>query len=211
VNNKCLCLGDDYVPFYIKIIRFIFIISLIIFMNTLHLNHKYFYGKFEYFDNKYDLKNIYLDKGVPSSEIFSYALKHTAIFGFISFIICYLVQEILNRFLINNRKELDDIINSTIGKVKDEKIREILQKPRRKYIIIISINFAFMIIFYYFITNFFGVYRGGIIDYLTSSLITFIFIQGFPFILCLVFALLRYFGIKNSNQTLYKIGQLVIY
>ena len=211
VNNKCLCLGDDYVPFYIKIIRFIFIISLIIFMNTLHLNHKYFYGKFEYFDNKYDLKNIYLDKGVPSSEIFSYALKHTAIFGFISFIICYLVQEILNRFLINNRKELDDIINSTIGKVKDEKIREILQKPRRKYIIIISVNFAFMIIFYYFITNFFGVYRGGIIDYLASSLITFIFIQGFPFILCLVFALLRYFGIKNSNQTLYKIGQLVIY
>ena len=210
-SDKCSYFGDDYVPLNIKIIRFIFMILFIIFMNTLHLNHKYFYNKFEYFDKKYDLKNKLLEKEISSNEIFSYALKNGAVMGFISFIVCYLVQELLNRYLINNRKAVDDLVNSTIGKVKDERIREILRKPRKKYIIIVSINFLLMIIFFCYITNFYGVYRGGILDYLAASLITFIFIQGFPFILCLVFALFRYFGIKKSNNRLYNIGQLLIY
>ena len=211
LSDKCIYFGDDYVPLNIKIIRFIFMISLIIFMNTLHLNHKYFYNKFEYFDNKYDLQNKLLEKEISSSEIFSYALKNGALMGFISFIVCFIIQELLNRYLINNRKTVDDLVNSTIGKVKDERIREVLRKPRRKYIIIVIINFVLMIIFYCYITNFYGVYRGGILDYIAASLITFIFIQGFPFILCLVFALFRYFGIKKSNNTLYNIGQLLIY
>ena len=211
VTNKCIYLGEDYVPLTIKTIRFIFILSLNMFMNILHLNHKYFYHKFEYFDKKYDLRNIELETKISSSEIFSYAFKNTFLMGFISFIICFLVQEILNRFVINNRVEIDKLINSTIGKVKDERIKEILRKPRIKYIILVSINFAFMIVFFYCITNFYGVYRGGIVDYIAAFLITFIFIQIFPFILCLIFALFRYFGIKKSNDKLYKIGQLLIY
>ena len=180
-------------------------------MNILHLNHKYFYHKFEYFDKKYDLRNIELDTKISSGEIFSYAFKNAFLMGFISFIICFLVQELLNRFVINNRVEIDKLINSTIGKVKDDNIRKVLSKPRIKYIILVSINFIFMIVFFYCITNFYGVYRGGTIDYIAASLITFIFIQIFPFILCLIFALLRYFGIKKSNERLYKIGQLLIY
>ena len=211
VTNKCIYLGEDYVPLTIKIIRFIFILSLNMFMNILHLNHKYFYRKFEYFDKKYDLKNIELQTKISSSEIFSYAFKNTFLMGFISFLICFLVQELLNRFIINNRVEIDKLINSTIGKVKDEKIKEVLKKPRIKYIILVSINFALMLVFFYCVTNFYAVYRGGIIDYIAASLITFIFIQIFPFILCLIFSLFRYFGIKKSNDKLYKIGQLLIY
>ena len=211
LTNKCIYLGEDYVPFNIKIIRFIFILSLTIFMNTLHLNHKYYYKKFEYFDKKYDLRNIELGKNISSSEIFSYAFKNSFVMGFISFIFCYLVQEILNRYVINNRVEIDTLINATIGKVKDVIIKEILRKKRKKYIILVIIDFVFMIGFYFYITNFYGVYYGGYIDYLAATVITFIFMQFFPFLLCFIFTLFRYYGIKNSNSTLYKLGQLLIY
>ena len=210
VSNKCLCLGDDYVPLSIKIIRFIFIITLNIFMNTLHLNHKYFYNKFKYFDKKYDLKNVDLEK-ISSTEIFVYAFLNSIISGFVSFIFCYLVQELLNRFVFNNRKKMDYLLNSKNGNVKRHEIMDVLTKPRLKYIIVIIINFIFMLGFYFFIVNFFAVYRGGIIDYLAAATWTFIFIQIFPFILCFIFAIFRYIGIKNSNDKLYKAGQLLIY
>ena len=211
VMNKCIYLGEDYVPFTIKIIRLIFLLSLNIFMNVLHLNHNYFYDKFEYFDKKYDIRNKSLEKGISSSELFSYAFKNSILISFISFVFCYLVQELLNRFIINNRKDIDKLINSTIGKVKDEKLKEVLRKQRKKYIILSIINFALMLVFYFCITNFYGPYRGGIIDYLAAFLMTFIFMQIFPFVICLVFAVIRHFGIRNSNEKLFNIGQILIY
>ena len=179
-------------------------------MNALHLNHKYFYGKFEYFDEKYDIKNV--DPGkISSTEVFIYAFKSTVLSGFVSFMFCYIIQEFLNRFILTNRKEMDNLINDKKGKVKNEEIKEVLRKPRIKYIIVIIINFIFMIGFYFFIINFIGVYRGGVIDYFAGATWTFIFMQVAPLIICLIFAALRYIGIKKSNHFLFKIGQLLIY
>ena len=211
VMNKCTYLGEDYVPFTIKIIRFIFMISLNLFMNVLHLNHNYFYDKFEYFDKKYDLRNKPLEKEISSNEIFSYAFKNSILMAFISFVFCYLVQELLNRFIINNRRAVDKLINSTVGKVKDEKLKEVLRKQRKKYIILSIINFILMLVFYFCIINFYGPYREGIIDYLSAFLMTFIFMQAFPFVICLVFSIIRYIAIKNSNDKLFNIGQILIY
>ena len=209
-SSKYVLLGDDYVPFSIKMIRFIFFISLNIFMNTLHLNHKYFYKKFEYFDNIYNIKNIDIEK-ISSTEIFTYAFINSVVYGFVSFMFCYIVQELINRYILNNRIDMDDLISSKNGQVTNEEIRELLRRPRIKYIIVVSLNFAFMIMFYFYIVNFFAVYRGGIIDYLASATWTFIFMQVIPFIICLIFAIFRYVGIKKSNHKLYKIGQLLIY
>ena len=212
VSYKCTTLGDEFVPFSIKLIRFLFLISLNIFMNTLHLNHKYFYKKFEYFDKLYDLKNIFLENKISNSEIFSYAFKNSYLLGLASFVFCFLVQELLNRYIISNRKKIDNLLNSKNGKINtNDEIKEILKKSRIKYIIVVIFGFIFMFGFYYCISNFYAVYKGGIIDYLTASLWTFIFIQVFPFILCLIFAFLRYLGIKNSNNSLFKAGQLLVY
>ena len=68
-----------------------------------------------------------------------------------------------------------------------------------------------MFVFYFYITNFYGVYAGGYIDYLAATFITFLFMQIIPFLICLGFALFRYYGVKKSNSTLYKMGQLLIY
>jgi hypothetical protein len=209
-SDKYILLGDDYVPFYIKMIRFIFFISLNIFMNTMHLNHKYFYKKYLYFDGIYDIKNVDIEK-ISSTEIFVYAFKNSVGYAFVSFMFCYIVQELLNRYILNNRIEMDNLINSKKDQVTNDEIKGVLLKQRIKYIIVTSINFAFMIMFYFYIVNFFAVYRGGIVDYLASATWTFIFMQIIPFIICLIFALFRYIGIKKSNNKLYQVGQLLIY
>ena len=210
--NECNALGDDFVPFQIKLIRFFFFISLNIFMNCLHLNHKYFYKKFEYFDNLYNIRDSFLEKTISSNEFFLYAFKNSALLALISFVICFLVQELLNRFVINNRKKIDRLLITRDPKTKiNDEIIEILRNSKTKYIILFVINIIFTVAFYFLIINFFAVYRGGIIDYLAASTWTFIYLQIFPFILCFIFALFRYFGLKNSNNKLYKIGQLLIY
>ena len=181
-------------------------------MNCLHLNHKYFYKKFEYFDNLYNIRDSFLEKTISSNEFFLYAFKNSALLALISFVICFLVQEILNRFVINNRKKIDRLLITRDPKTKiNDEIAEILINSKTKYIILFVINIIFTVAFYFLIINFFAVYRGGIIDYLAASTWTFIYLQIFPFILCFIFALFRYFGLKNSNNKLYKIGQLLIY
>lgn len=208
----CNTLGDDFVPFQIKLIRFIFFILLNIFMNCIHLNHKYFYKKFEYFDNLYNIRDSFLEKTISSTEFFLYAFKNSALLALATFVLCFLVQELLNRFAINNRIKIDNLMNSKDQKIKvNDEIVEILRSSKTKYIVLFVINIIFTIVFYFFMVNFFSVYRGGIIDYLAASTWTFIYLQIFPFILCFIFALFRYFGVKNSNNTLYKIGQLMVY
>ena len=181
-------------------------------MNCLHLNHKYFYKKFEYFDNLYHIRDLFLEKTISSSEFFLYAFKNSALLALAAFVLCFLVQELLNRFLINNRIKIDRLLNSRDEKDNiNDKIAEILINSKTKYIILFVINIIFTIVFYFLMVNFFVVYRGGIIDYLAASTWTFIYLQIFPFILCFIFALFRYFGLKNSNNKLYKAGQLLIY
>ena len=210
--NGCNILGDDFVPFQIKLIRFIFFISLNIFMNCMHLNHKYFYKKFEHFNNLYNIRDSFLEKTIASNEFFLYAFKKTALLALASFVLCFLVQELLNRFVINNKKKIDKLLNVRDPKAKiNDEIIEILSNSKTKYIILFVINIIFTVVFYILIVNFFAVYRGGIIDYLAASTWTFIYLQIFPFILCFIFALFRYFGLKNSNNKLFKIGQLLIY
>ena len=160
----------------------------------------------------YNIRDSFLEKTITSNEFFLYAFKNSALLALASFVLCFLVQELLNRFVINNKKKIDRLLNirEPNAKINDE-IIEILSNSKTKYIILFVINFIFIVVFYYLIVNFFAVYRGGIIDYLAASTWTFIYLQIFPFILCFIFALFRYFGLKNSNNKLFKIGQLLIY
>ena len=82
-------------------------------------------------------------------------------------------------------------------------------KIRIKYYIFIILNFILMIIFFIYLTNFYVVYTGGVLDYIGAGILTFIFLQIFPFISSLILALLRYYGLKKNNKKLYKLSQLL--
>ena len=213
---KCLKLEDNNIPTLVKIMRIIFILSLNIFFNIFHLEQKYFRKKFDHFNNKYNLINEKIEGNISTNEIFTYALIHAILSGFISFIVCLIIQSILNIFIFNSRKKLNVIASrKSMNKGKDyEKVHEIyliLKRERKWYIIFFSIGMVVMVIIFYLLINFNEVFRGGILDLVAGVFWTFIFLQIIPFIYCLIFALIRYKGIKNKNKKMYLLSQIIFF
>ena len=222
---KCLKLEESHIPTLVKFMRIIFVLSLNMFFNILHLEQKYFRKKYNYFNEKYNIRYVYLDQKISLSERFTYGLGHAVLSGFISFLICLVIQSVLNYFFFNIRKKLDKAIegkeiddnekkykkNKSKKNENKEEILEILRKAKKTYIIIFAVVFAFMIIVFYSAINFAGVYIGGVLDFIAGVFWTFIFLQIIPFIYCLIFSLCRYLGIKKDIEILYNIGQSIFF
>ena len=111
------------------------------------------------------------------------------------------------------RKKVYIIIKQCKNDEKEEikELNAFLLKYNCYFIIISGINFIFMILFFFYMINFSEVYKGGYIDYITSSLLTWAFLQIFPFITCFVSTIFRYCGIHNKCRKLYKLNQVYIF
>ena len=108
------------------------------------------------------------------------------------------IRNKINEILINNNKYEEEII-------------EFFGTIMIKYKFMFLIDIILMIIFFCYIVNFSAVYEGGDLDYISASILTFIFLQVFPFFICLVLTLIRYLGLKISSESLYKISQILAY
>ena len=186
---KCLKITDTNIPILIKIMKIIFIISLNIFFNVLHLDQKYFKNKYIYFNNKYNIVHEYLDQNIPLNERLSYGFKNAYISGLISFLICFIIQSILNYFFFNEYLyplKYNIHINTVNFRININKDKNITEKNYKKYLLIFGIGFIMMIVIFYSVITFNEVYRGGYIDLLAASIWTFIFLQTIPFIFCFV-------------------------
>ena len=212
---KALKIEESYIPTLVKLMRIVFIFALNFFFNILHLDQKYFVKKYEYFNKKYNLINSFLTEKITLSERFVYGLTHAVLAGFISFLICIIIQSFLNFFFFDIKKELSKISESkkNLKNKKDEKneILQLMTNARRCYIIFFSIGFAIMIIIFYSSITFAEVYIGGVLDLIAGVFWTFIFLQIIPFIYCLAFAFCRYKGLKDNNEKLYNIGQSIFF
>ena len=203
---KLLNITESFVPSGIKLIRFFFLLGLNFFINSLFISQKYFSAKFKYFDNKYNLRFNHLGNDISINERFSYAFKHTILFAVYTFLICYVIQAIINYFYFNLRKTINVIIvnNSNV----EEEIKDYLDTVRTKYQFIFMINIILMLLFWYYIINFSAVYTGGDLDYIAASILTFVFLQIFPFFICFFLARIRYCGLKKSEENIYKFSQV---
>ena len=204
---KYLKIEESHIPTLVKVMRIIFILSLNIFFNILHLEQKYFRKKFEYFNGKYNLRYTFLEVKISSSELFYYGFSHAYAAALISFLICLIIQSVLNYFFFDVKKKLN--INEK-NKTKVE-ILQFMKEVRRRFIIIFAISLGIMVIIFYSSITFSQVYRGGVLDLIAGALWTFIFLQIIPFLLCLVFALFRYYGIKNNKKILYDLSLSVYF
>ena len=214
---KILKLEESHIPTLVKIMRMIFYLSLYIFFNLFHLEQKYFRKKFEFFNNKYNIISENMNEDISSNEIFKYSLVHTILSGFISFIICLIIKSVINYFIFNIKKKMNLVI---LKSKKNKKIREeekiheiflIMKKAKKKFIIFFSICLAIMILIFYAMINFNEVYHGGILDLIAGVFWTFIFLQIIPFIYCLIFAFIRYLGIKKKNEKMYYFSQIIFF
>ena len=208
---KILNITESFIPQGIKFIKFIFILGLDFFINSLFISQKYISKKFVYFDNKYNLRFDDLGIDISINERFSYAFKHTILYSVYTFLICYVIQAILNYVYFNLRKRINAIIMTKDDGNIEEQLKEYFETVRTKYKFIFMINIILMLFFWYYIINFTAIYRGGDLDYIAASILSFIFLQIFPFFVCLILALLGYCGLKKSDENIYKISQVLAY
>ena len=210
---KALQINKSFIPISMKIIRFFFILSFNMFINSLFLTQNYFKKKYTYFNNKYNIQYDEESKKISSNEKFAYAIKNTIAFSISTFIICLVIQFIINYCFFNIRKKIWIILKECDDDKKEEikEMNKFFNDKNCFYIILAIINFVFMIFFFFYIINFSEAFKGGIIDYLGGTFMTWLFLQVIPFISCIISSLFRYYGLKNQNNRLYKLNQVYIY
>ena len=210
---KALQINRSFIPLSMKIIRFVFMFCFNMFLNSLFLTQKYFKKKYNYFNNKYNIQYDENSKSISSSEKFVYAIKNTIAFSVSVFIICLVIQFFMNYYLYNLRKQIWVILTECDDDKKEEikEMNKFFNSKNCFYIILASIKFILIIFFFFYIINFSQAYKGGIIDYVGATFMTWLFLQVIPFISCLIFALFRYYGLKKQDNRLYKLNQVYIY
>ena len=199
------------IPLQMKLIRFLLMVILNIFINAMTITQNYFKEKYEYFNKKYDIdgsNNMKLK--IDPIERLSYAMKHCFPEAIITFIICMIVQFIINFIFFGIRRELCLIsINEKKENISKE-VQKLVKKTKVRYIIFAFVNLVFMIIFFVYLTNFSMAYQGGALDYIGAGMWTFIFSQILPFISSIIISCLRHYGMKNKNEGMYKMSQVLL-
>ena len=197
----CCKITESYIPLSIRLIRSLFMIILSLVLNIIFLNQTYYDNKFDYFNKEYIIINSETDDiNIPSGKRLTYAVKNTFGKAVISFIILLAVQFIFGIVFFSVRKS---IIKAKMKK-SHKVIQEIIAKSKKKNIAFYIIVMVCMILFFFTISGFIGIYGGGVVDYLTAGIISLILLEIFPFIWSLIIALFTYLGMKNNNKCCYK-------
>ena len=199
------------IPMQMKLIRFLLMVILNLFINSMTITQNYFKEKYNYFNKKYHIEESDTVKiKIDPIERLSYAMNHCFPEVIVTFIICVIVQFIVNFIFFGIRRELCLIsINEKKENINRE-VQKLIKKTKTRYIIFAFINLVFMIIFFVYLTNFTTAYSGGALDYIGAGVWTFIFLQILPFISSLIITMLRYYGMKKNKEGMYKMSQVLL-
>ena len=199
------------IPIQMKLIRFLLMLILNIFINSMTITQEYFKKKYEYFNEKYQIEaSENMKIKIDPLERLSYAMKHCFPEVIVTFIICMIIQYIINFIFFGIRRELCLISINEKKENLNKAVEKLVKKAKVRYIIFSFINLVFMIIFFVYLTNFSTAYSGGALDYIGAGIWTFIFLQILPIFSSLIIALLRYYGIKKNKEGMYKISQVLL-
>ena len=201
----------SYTPFQIKFIKIIFMLLFNLFINSLLLTQDYFIKKLYYFDKIYHYFNLQLENSISFKEKLKYSMNHNFPRIMISFLICLFVQTLIEHIFFCERKKIYKFLISKSFTDVNNFIDNMDRKIRIKYNIYLFINYIIMITFFIYLSNFTAVYIGGITDIIGSGILTFILLQISPLITSLIIVLLRYHGLKKSNNLLYKFSQILLH
>ena len=202
---KYLKAQELYVHFLVKTIKIITYLLLNIFFNSFHLEQEYFRKKFEYFNHKYEIINTI--KNISLSERFSYSFQHTIKVGIISFIICSIIQFFVDYFFFNSKNKLVKLKQESNNDNRNIIIFLNEHYYNKYYLIFFSLNLITIVFICYTLITFNQIYKGGLPDLFAAMIWTFIFLQFFPFINCIIFAFIIKEGMKHKIDCLIKVGE----
>ena len=208
---KMFKITESCIPMQMKLIRFLLMLILNLFINSMTITQNYFKDKYDYFNRKYNLEKTDAVKiKIDPLERLSYAMNHCFPEVIFTFFICMISQFIINFIFFKIRRELCLIsINEKKENINKE-VQKLIKKAKVRYIIFSFINLIFMIIFFIYLTNFTAAYSGGALDYIGAGIWTFIFLQILPAISSLIISLLRYYGMKKNHEGMYKMSQVLL-
>ena len=195
-----------------KIIRFIFMIILNIFFNTVFLSQNYFIKKYNYFNDKYNLeKSAEKDLIISTNDKVKYAFSHCIGNAFISFIICLIIQFIIGIIFFGTKKKIDNIIENKQKISQEEEYSTSMYKIKCFFIIFFIINFVLVIILSSYVIGFNMIYDKSIADFLIPTFVTFLLLQIIPFLISIVIALIMFNGLKNDDKKLINIAKTCLF
>ena len=216
---------QNFIPFSMKAIKIIFCGMLILFFNSMLITQNYLYKKFNYFNDKFDFKNMQLNDDISYSEKIKYSSNKNGANSFFTYLIVILFDIVISlllsvrfriKILLDEFYEIDSGKNSVVNKDKKEQKsfeKELLKVSDLKnfYIYIILVFFAFLIAFFIYIINFCYAYKAESPDLFFSSLWSFLFYIAFPFVTNLIPAALRYSSLKeNCQEFVFNISKILI-
>ena len=181
---------DVLEPFTIKAICFFLNMGLIFTVNGLLYTEDEISAQFY---SEEDNSFLYLLKNELSRVV--YASMITIVVEFM--IDCLFSSKSRIEILIKREKDQN---------VFREEIMTIMKTMKIKYIVFLVVNFILMLMFWYYCCAFCNCYPNTAMNWLISSFFTWGIILLFPFLLCLVIAILRYLGLKYKWEICYKIS-----
>ena len=175
----------------IKIILFIFSFSLNYTINILFFTDS-------------TMNKIYEDEGIFN---FIYLLPKILYSTLISTIIMILVKK-----LASTNKDLLKLKKNNIIKEYGNKLPQIIKCIKIKIFIFFEICFAFLILFWYFVSCFNAVYKNTQVIIIKDTIISFGLSLSYPFILFLISSIIRICSIKKPEKYMeifYKLSKVL--
>ena len=192
-NNFILntIISDSFINLLpIKISYLCFRIELILVLNALFYSDNYITQVFE------NEGNLDFFKSLPKAI---YSLL-------ITILICIPIK-----FLLNNKKEIFDLIKNK-DKIKFNSIMEkILPKIKTKLIIYFAFQFSFTLFFLYYCSSFCAVYQNSQMFWIYGCLETILFDAIFSCLYCLLLTSCRLISIKKRIKCLYMMTKIINY
>ena len=181
---------NPYEIFYIKVMVFIFGIGMFFIFNGLFYSESYISER--YWTKKQD---------------FMFILKNQITKCFYSSI-CVVILNFLIELLADSKNNIESLINKKKNNDKKFKkeILKILNSMERNFLIFIFIDFILLFFGWYYLSALCNVYHNSQKDWIIGCCITFLLIQLYPFLLCLIVASLRFIGLKCKFETAYKLS-----
>ena len=184
-----ICYNRDYNSIAIKV--FILILNL---ASSIAINSLFF--------NDSTMHKIYIDHG---SFGFLYQLPQIIYSSIISYILDFLINFLgLSQDNILTIKSAD-ILAKDIYK----KFNKLFKVLKVKFTFFFIINFILLILFWYYVTCFCGIYRNTQIHLFKDSLSSFVTSFITPFVLYLFPGLFRICALKGKNKGLYKFSKIL--
>ena len=179
----------DYNSIIIKIGLFLLSFSIYYFVNC-------------FFFDSTTIHKIYKEEG-------KFNLSYLIPYAIYSFLISHIIVIIIKYFSLSE-KNINEINKENNLEKAKERVIKVKYLLKIKYICFFSLNFVFLLFFWFFLSSFGALYQNTQIYLIKNTLISFGICLFYPFVINLFPGLFRIYSLKEPNRVyIYNIGKVI--